>query len=390
MRLLEYQGKQIFKNAGILIPTGAVVESKNMINTAMEEFYGQLDQNDGLNSKIVVKAQVPVGGRGKAGGIIIVDGADQAGFAVENMLGTELKGFMVAKVLLEKALDIDAEMYLSCLIDTATGYYTLLFCPEGGMDIEELAREKPERIIRYAFSPTALPAEYDLRNVLRKSLQGGVLKAVSNLAWNLVKTVVEQDLTLAEINPLVIDKNGNAYAADAKIEVDDNAVYRHPELEKWAEPSKNHLERLAKEAGVTYVALRGDIGIIASGAGLAMNTMDLVYDFGHRPANFLETGGGITRKLISDSVQIVCGNEGVVGLIVNLYGGINSLLEAAHGVVDGMARLAVKVPVVVKALGNQQEECWEILEQNGILVEKATRTEDAVAKLLKLMEGDAV
>ena len=267
----------------------------------------------------------------------------------------------------------------------------MLFTASGGMEIEEVAEKTPEKITKYLFTPDMAMAEYVFTDVLRKSgLRGNQLKAVSEVAWKLFQATVRYDLILAEINPLAVLKNGNVTAADAKLEVDDNALFRQPVAREWVKPPTDELERRAKEIGVTFVDLDGDFGIVASGAGLAMATMDLIRDMNYEPGNFLETGGGITDKLIAGSVGLVCSKEKVKGLIVNLYGGVNSLTAAAKGVVDGVAALPRKIPVVVKAQGNQQEECWRILEEAGIPVVKTHRTEDAVRLLVESLGGKAV
>ncbi len=379
MKLLEWQGKYLLRQAGIAVAEGQVAESKEDI------------ENLHLNGdKMVVKAQVPVGGRGKAGGIKLAADPQEIKEYATGMLNSTLKGFPVESVLIEEALDISAEMYLSILLQSS-GEYLMLFTASGGMEIEEVAEKTPEKITKYLFTPDMAMAEYVFTDVLRKSgLRGNQLKAVSEVAWKLYQATVRYDLILAEINPLAVLKNGNVTAADAKLEVDDNALFRQPVAREWVKPPTDELERRAKEIGVTFVDLDGDFGIVASGAGLAMATMDLIRDMNYEPGNFLETGGGITDKLIAGSVGLVCSKEKVKGLIVNLYGGVNSLTAAAKGVVDGVAALPRKIPVVVKAQGNQQEECWRILEEAGIPVVKTHRTEDAVRLLVESLGGKAV
>lgn len=379
MKLLEWQGKYLLRQAGIAVAEGQVAESKEDI------------ENLCLNGdKMVVKAQVPVGGRGKAGGIKLAADPQEIKEYATGMLNSTLKGFPVESVLIEEALDISAEMYLSILLQSS-GEYLMLFTASGGMEIEEVAEKTPEKITKYLFTPDMAMAEYVFTDVLRKSgLRGNQLKAVSEVAWKLYQATVRYDLILAEINPLAVLKNGNVTAADAKLEVDDNALFRQPVAREWVKPPTDELERRAKEIGVTFVDLDGDFGIVASGAGLAMATMDLIRDMNYEPGNFLETGGGITDKLIAGSVGLVCSKEKVKGLIVNLYGGVNSLTAAAKGVVDGVAALPRKIPVVVKAQGNQQEECWRILEEAGIPVVKTHRTEDAVRLLVESLGGKAV
>ncbi|MGI6096805.1 MAG: ADP-forming succinate--CoA ligase subunit beta [Dethiobacteria bacterium] len=375
MKLLEYQGKQLFEANGIKVPRGQVVASAEEARTAAEA----------LGGNAVLKVQVPVGGRGKAGGIKLIDSADEAPLVAEKLLNMEIKGFSVEKLLVEEKMDIAKEIYLGLIVDTDTGNIVMLFSPEGGMDIEQVAEEKPEKVFRLVIDPTSPPPFYRLRPFIRQGgFSGKLLNELTQFAYNLLRLFLERDLLVGEINPLIVLRDGRVVAGDSKVEVDDNALFRHQfEVNFWED--SDELEKEAREIGVTYVKLDGNIGVIASGAGLGMGTMDLLEEVGLAPANFLETGGGITEELMYKATKLVCKNEKVSGLIINLYGGVNPIEKGAKGIVRAIKELNPAPPVVVKALGNKQEECWETLRSGGITVVNSVRTEAAVERLVELM-----
>ena len=378
MNLLEYQGKALFASGGIAIPSGRVVKSAEEAVSVSREF----------SRGVAVKAQVHAGGRGKAGGIRCVRGRDDVAKAARDILGMTIHGCPVKELLVEERLDIERETYASLLLNNRGGCVTLMFSPAGGMDIEEIAHSTPESLIRWDIDDISSVHEYEIRNVLRKSgFQGKILMDIASSVLKLCMCFKKNDLILAEINPLVIAKNGKIIAADAKIEVDDNALFRHAEFDAMPEEIHDPYERQAKAIGISYVQMEGNIGIIASGAGLAMNTMDILESRGHKAANFLETGGGITAQLISESLVLLLSNPSVEGILANLYGGVNPMVEAAKGVIDGIVENTGNIPVVVKLLGNQQEDAWKILEAAHIPIVKTVHTEKAVDLLLEKMEG---
>ena len=376
VKLLEYQGKALFSGHGIVVPRGKVAKTPEEAERVFEE----------LRVPVVVKAQVTTGGRGKAGGVKLASSSKEVKEAASAILGMKIKGNVVRSLLVEEALDLDKEMYLSFTVDSSNSNVLFMFSPEGGMDIEELAREKPDRLLRWHIEDVGSTKEYELRNRIRKlGLRGKELVELSSLAFRACQCFYNNDLLLLEINPLCRLKDGRFVAADAKVEVDDNALFRHEELEAVEEVIEDPFEREAREIGVTYVNVGGNVGVIASGAGLAMNTMDILFDEGLKPANFLETGGGITQELIFRSLKLLFKDDNVKGIIVNLYGGVNPMVEAAKGVVEGVKVNAKAIPIVVKLLGNQQEEAWAILEAAGVPVVKSVHTEEAVLKLKEAM-----
>lgn len=376
MKLLEYQGKALFSGHGIVVPWGKVAKTPEEAERVFEE----------LRMPVVVKAQVATGGRGKAGGVKLASSSKEVKGAASAILGMKIKGNVVRSLLVEEALDLDKEMYLSFTVDSSNSNVLFMFSPEGGMDIEELAREKPDRLLRWHIEDVGSTKEYELRNRIRKlGLRGKELVELSSLAFRACQCFYKNDLLLLEINPLCRLKDGRFVAADAKVEVDDNALFRHEELKAVEEVIEDPFEREAREIGVTYVNVGGNVGVIASGAGLAMNTMDILFDEGLKPANFLETGGGITQELIFRSLKLLFKDDNVKGIIVNLYGGVNPMVEAAKGVVEGVKANAKGIPIVVKLLGNQQEEAWAILEAAGVPVVKSVHTEEAVLKLKEAM-----
>lgn len=377
MRLLEHRGKEILRRYGIETPQGIVARTPEEAREAASKL-----------GPVVVKAQIPIGGRGKAGGIRPAEDPAEAYECASELLGSTIRGFNVQSILIEEKVALEQELYLGFTIDNRHGVSVLMFCPSGGMDIEGVAASHPELVYKLELPVGARLAEYEARGLIRRAgFQGKTLVQLASVAAKLYQCFVDYDLVVAEINPLGILADGRVVAADCKMEVDDNSLFRHPELGSEQAEFQDPLEREASEIGVTYIKLDGDIGLIASGAGLGMNTMDLILEAGHRPANFLETGGGITRELMRRAVLLVAKHEGVEGLLVNLYGGVNPLVAAAEGVVDGVKALPKNLPVVVKALGNQQEEAHAVLEAAGIPVIKTIRTEDAVANLVRQLEG---
>lgn len=377
MQLLEYQGKKLLGSLGIPVPRGIVSSSKDEALSSLEEF----------GNKAVIKIQVPVGGRGKAGGIKIAETIQDVDSFIEKWKGQEFKGFQVNSFLVEEQLSIKQELYMSITLNARAGNMLFMFCSEGGVDIEEVAAKQPEKILKYELHANQDYKEYHFRSILSKyGIKGKQLVQLSRIAVSLYKGAITKDLTLAEINPLVVLESGTVMAADSKIEIDDSALYRQPEYASFENHYNNKLEKEAAEIGVTYIKLDGNVGIIASGAGLAMNSMDLLTKFNLKPANFLETGGGITKELMKGAVLHIMKDENVQGLIINLYGGVNPLVEAAKGIVEGRQSMKRKIPIVVKAQGNQQDQCWEILEENGVPVVKNHKTEDAIKALKELLE----
>jgi len=377
LQLSENDGKRFLKEWGIAVPRGFLLTSIDGISDAFGQFDG----------KAVFKIQVPAGKRGKAGGVrLIHDIEDGKGF-FKKWTGERHGGFIVESILAEEPLTIEKEFYMSVALNAREGNYLFIFSSEGGVDIEETSRQHPEKILKMNLGPADKGQEFHFRNLfLEQGYSGSLLVALSNTASRLYKGFRAVNAVLAEINPLVQLDNGALMAADAKIEIDDSALFRL-KGNKLPAANASELELEARDIGVTYIGLdEGNVAIIASGAGLSMNTMDLIFEAGLKPANFLETGGGITRDLVRRSIHLVLKNENVRALIINLYGGVNSLQEAAIGIVSGVKELKRPIPLIVKATGNQQEECWALLEEHNIPVIKSHRTEDAVAYIQRQLE----
>ncbi len=376
MKLLEYQGKMLFEASGIPVPQGRVVtEAKEALEVAKA-----------IGSEVALKVQVPVGGRGKAGGIKLASG-DQIAEEAEKLLAMKIKDYQVEKLLVEEKVEAEQELYLGLVVDTDSGNIIILFSPEGGVDIEEVASRSPEKVFRLVINPLDIPPRYRLRYFIRQSgFKGKMLEKLTTITGQLLHLALKKDLLTAEINPLMIMADGRVLAGDSKVEVDDNALTRQ-DFEKnfWDEQDK--LEQEARDIGVTYVKLNGEVGVIASGAGLAMTTMDLLEEAGYNPSNFLETGGGITEDLLYKSFKLVCKNEQVKGVIINLYGGVNPIEKGAKGVVRALQEMDNPPVVVAKALGNKQEECWEVFRDGGVTVVTDVETETAVKAMIEALKN---
>lgn len=379
MRLLEYEGKELLKELGIKIPHGAVATTSKEAELIRSK----------IGTSVVLKAQIPTGGRGKAGGIIPVDNKSDIKRATSCLLGKMIKGYQVDKVLIEEKLPISQELYLGFIVDTAAGKIKFIFSKYGGVNIEEIAENKPSALHSEEINSLRGFTEYEARNLIKESgFHGSLLVKLAKIAITLYRCFKTQEMVMAEINPLVINKDGNPVAADVLMEIDDNALFRSKTFDKDAlrERIIDELEREAYDLGVnSFVKLEGEIGIVASGAGLGMTTMDILQRTGFQAANFLETGGRITKKLVQGSINIVRRHKNVKGIIVNLYGGINPMVDAAKGVVNAVGDGKERIPIVIKLLGNKQEEAWKILEAADLTVVKSVHTERAVKKLKEML-----
>ena len=374
MRLHEYEAKKLFRKQSIAIPPGAVARSKEEAEQIARQ----------IGKPVVVKAQVLVGGRGKAGGIEFAETPQQAGLAAERILREKIKGERVEEILVEERIIIDRELYVGITVDGAVGAPLVMVSLEGGIDVEVTAAQHPERIASLHLNIFRGLQPYETRKLVKDlGLEGEVGVKVADSVYKLYQLFEEYDALIAEINPLVITQGGAVVAADAVFEMDDSGLYRHAEfrgldLERISDP----LAREGRTLGVSYVGLDGDIGVICSGAGLGMATIDLIGQWGN-PANFLETGGGITEKLMAGAMRLVLKKPGLQGILINLYGGINPIHEGAKGIVKVIREDKVNIPIVAKALGNFQEETWETLEEAGVTVVKTIKTEAAVEELFK-------
>jgi succinyl-CoA synthetase beta subunit len=349
--LYEHMGKDLFRAHGISTPSGIVAESADAAADATAE----------LGGSSVVKVQVQVGGRGKAGGVALCRSPDEARDAAGRMLGSPFKDHPVTRVLVEELLPIAREFYTSVLLDRSTAEYLWMLTAEGGMDIETLARERPEALRRVHVSPALGFRPWHLRElvgVLPVDAREGAADALRRM-WELV---TELDATLVEINPLVQLEDGSVVALDAKVAIDDNALFRHPDLEALqAQFPLDPVERRAKEADLQYVKLEGEVGIIGNGAGLVMSTLDVVAQAGAKAANFLDIGGGASAEKMATSLQVILSDPGVRCVFINIFGGITRCDVVANGILEALRQVEATVPLVVRLDGTNAEEGRKIL-----------------------------
>ena len=346
MDLYEHMGKDLFRAHGIPTPHGLVAASANEAASATEE----------LGGRSVVKIQVQVGGRGKGGGVELCDSSDAAAAAAARMLGSTFKGFSVTRVLVEEQLPIAREFYTSLLLDRSRGDYLALMTAEGGIDIEELARTRPDALRRLHVDPLLGLRGYHVRELV------GVLpvtawEGASDVVRKLYELLVERDATLVEVNPLVQLEDDRVVALDAKVTIDDNALWRQPDLAELRQQFPiDEVEARAKEQGLQYVKLDGDVGIIGNGAGLVMSTLDVVAQAGARAANFLDVGGGASADQMATSLEVVLSDPAVEVVLVNIFGGITRCDLVAQGILDALERVDARVPIVVRLDGTNAED----------------------------------
>ncbi|MET1124685.1 MAG: ADP-forming succinate--CoA ligase subunit beta [Archaeoglobaceae archaeon] len=374
MRMHEYQAKEVFARYGIRVPRGSVASSAEEAAKIAEE----------LGGRVVVKAQVLVGGRGKAGGVKKASSAEEAAKIAEELLGSRIKGHIVEKVLVEEQLEIEREMYVGFTIDRASRGIAAILSSVGGMDIEEIAAEHPEKIATLIVNPKWGLWDYHVRDLLRKSgVERELWREVGDIVKKLYRIMVEFDAELTEINPLALTPDG-LVAADARLNVDDNALFRHPELEELRElTEENELEREAARAGLNYVQLEGDIGIMANGAGMAMATMDLIKLMGGKPANFLDVGGGASEEAIAKALEILL-KSGVRAIYINIFGGITRCDEVARGIVRVLGKRRVDIPIVVRLAGTNEEEGRRILAESNLNLIVVSEMEEGAKKVVEL------
>ena len=377
MRLYEHEASALFAREGVPVPGSKVAASAVEARRAAEE----------LGPPVVVKAQVLAGGRGLAGGIRMAGSPAEAGEAAAQLLGSTIRGAPVDRVMVARKVEVARELYLGVIVDGYEGVPQVILSTEGGVSVEELARTHPERVVSKPVSIVQGLRLFEARRMAKEvGLSGREMVQVAAILHTLYRVFHRYDALLAEINPLACTPEGEHMAIDAKMEIDDSSVHRH--LELGIDPEErieNPLERTGHQIGVTYVDLDGEVGIISSGAGLGMASMDIV-GRRFRPANFLETGGAITEELLYQAMGLVLHKEGLKGVFINLYGGINPIHEGARGVVRYIQEHGVTIPVVAKALGNRQEETWEILRQGRVHVVTGVETEKGVEELFRLME----
>ncbi|MET1253776.1 ADP-forming succinate--CoA ligase subunit beta [Aliikangiella maris] len=387
MNLHEYQGKQLFREYGLPVSNGIAVDSPK----AAFEAAGQVGGN-----KWVVKAQVHAGGRGKAGGVKLVDTKEEVKEFAKQWLGknlvtyqTDEKGQPVSKILIEECTDIAQELYLGAVVDRSTRRIVFMASTEGGVEIEKVAEETPEKIHKAIIDPLVGAQPYQARELAFKmGLEGKNVKQFSHIFMQLSKLFHDLDLALLEINPLVITKEGDLHCLDAKINIDGNAIYRHSQLRDMHDPSQeDEREAHAASFDLNYVALDGNIGCMVNGAGLAMGTMDIVNLHGGSPANFLDVGGGATKERVIEAFKIILTDDNVKAVLVNIFGGIVRCDLIAEGIIGAVEEVGVQVPVVVRLEGNNAELGREVLDKSGLNIIAASSLTDAAEKVVAAAEG---
>jgi succinyl-CoA synthetase beta subunit len=384
MNLHEYQAKEVFRSYGIAVPAGSVAATAEEAAAVARSLGGPV---------WVVKAQVHAGGRGKAGGVKVARDVEAVRTAAVGMLGQRLitkqtgpEGLPVEKVYVETGSEIEREIYVSLTLNRERGRIALIASAAGGMDIEEVAAKTPERILTVNVHPAAGLQPYQCRQIAYGlGLKGAQVAEFQSIATALYRLYLEKDASLVEVNPLIVTKGGNLVALDAKINVDANAVFRHPELAQMRDPNQEDpMERRASEHDLNYVSLDGDIACMVNGAGLAMATMDLIKLHGGRPANFLDVGGGATSERVTAAFQLILSNPKVRAVLVNIFGGIVRCDLIADGVINAVKNVGVKVPVVVRLEGTNAQLARETLVKSGLTITAATDLTDAARKVVAL------
>jgi succinyl-CoA synthetase beta subunit len=382
MNLHEYQAKQVFAEYGMPVPNNQVVGSPDEVPGALEKLSGD---------RWVVKAQVHAGGRGKAGGVRLLDNAEAVNQAVSEMLGSRLVTFQtneqgqpVNRVLIEETSNISRELYVGAVIDRSSRRVVIMASTEGGMEIEKVATETPEKILKTTINPLTGLQPYQSRQLaFGLGLQGEQIRQFAVLLSGLAKMFMEKDLSLVEINPLVVTDEGGLVCLDGKINIDDNALYRQKALLAMRDESQEDArENRAREWDLNYISLDGDIGCMVNGAGLAMATMDLIKLCGGEPANFLDVGGGTTKERVSEAFKIILSDENVKGILINIFGGIVRCDLIAEGIIAAVEETHVDVPVVVRLEGNNAERGSRLLSESDVNIIAASGLTDAAEKIV--------
>ncbi len=377
MIVAENDAKRFLARYGLRVPRGEIAHS-------VEE---AMDIAQGLGCACVVKALIPTGGRGKAGGVKTCTTLEQVREATETLLGHEMLGHRVHAVLVEERVSISHEIYAGVVANTATDMIDLVVSFEGGVEVESVAQRDRSAILQLSVEPGyILPVHHVQRWLQQNNPQSMDVGILAEVLVQLYRAAADLDAILLEVNPLAVISEGVLVLVDCKLEVDDNAISRQPQLAELYRASLSERELRARELGVSYVPLDGDIGVITSGAGLGMATLDLLKRNGLSPANFLDTGGGISEAMVKGALELIMEPPQVKGAIVNLYGGINRMVEAAKGILAALENIPGNRPIVVKIIGNQQEEAWQMLkDQPNIHIIQVVQTEAAVAKLAELV-----
>lgn len=387
MNLHEYQAKQLFAEYGLPVSQGIAVDTADEAVAAAKEIGGD---------KWVIKAQVHAGGRGKAGGVKLVSSDDEIREFTNRLAGTNLvtfqtdeKGQPVSKIYVEACTDIERELYLGAVIDRSTRRVTFMASTEGGVEIEKVAEETPEKILRATIDPMTGASPYQGRDIaFQLGLKGRQVNQFANVFMKLARLFDECDIALIEINPLVVTTDGDIHCLDAKLSIDSNALYRQKPIGEMRDHSQEDArENQASEFNLNYVALEGNIGCMVNGAGLAMGTMDLVKLHGGQPANFLDVGGGANKEAVSEAFKIILSDEGVKAVLINIFGGIVRCDIIAEGIIGAVKEVGVSVPVVVRFEGNNAARGVETLAESDVDIIAATGLTDAVEQVVKAAGG---
>lgn len=387
MNVHEYQAKKLLSDFGVRVPGGQVVFSADEVSEVL----------DTLNSaKYVVKAQIHAGGRGKGGGIKVVESAGDATVAADEIIGMNLithqtgpEGKTVGSALIEEASSIEKEFYLGMVIDRSREKVVVMGSPEGGVEIEEVAAKSPEKIIKEHVDISLGIQPYQCRKIAYfMGLEGGAVRQAVSFISSLYRVFIEKDCSLAEINPLVLTSDGNIVALDAKINFDDNALFRHRDIAGLRDrDEEDPLELEASDAGISFVKLDGNIGCLVNGAGLAMATMDIIKHHGGEPANFLDVGGGATTEQVTKAFKMILSDENVKAIFVNIFGGIMKCDTIADGIVEAAGEVGINVPLVVRLEGTNVEAGREILSNSSLDIQTGTDMKEAASKVVEAAKG---
>lgn len=385
MNIHEYQAKDLFRSYNIPVSSGSVAYSADEIEKAVNEVEGPV---------WVVKAQIHAGGRGKGGGVKVVSSKEDALNEANKMYGMNLvtpqtgaSGKQVNRIYIENGSDIEKELYLSCLLDRSTSKVAFIVSKMGGMDIEAVAADTPENITTVQIEPSIGVTNNDIE-IIQKAFEVGddLNNQLSDLIKNMYLFFLEKDASLVEVNPLIVTNTNKLLCLDAKVNFDDNAIYRHPEIEELRdENEEDEYEREAAKYDLAYIKLDGNIGCMVNGAGLAMASLDIIKMYGGEPANFLDVGGGASKEKVSSAFKIILSDQGVKGILVNIFGGIMRCDVIAEGIVSAAKELKISVPLVVRLEGTNVDQGKKILENSGIEIISANDLDDAAKKIVKLV-----
>ncbi|MEW6685406.1 MAG: ADP-forming succinate--CoA ligase subunit beta [Candidatus Edwardsbacteria bacterium] len=359
MKIHEYQAKEIFAKYGMPIPKGKMATTPKEAEKIATE----------IGKPVVIKAQVHVGGRGKAGGVKFANNPPEAKEVAGKILGMDIKGLKVKKVLVAENIEIGSEAYLGVIVDRKTKKPVMMVSAAGGIDIEEVAKETPEKIHKLAIEPLTGLLPHQARNLgFKLYSESRLALAAAKVLGQLYRVFVDVDASLAEINPFVVTPAGEIWALDAKINIDDNGLYRHPEIEAMRDLDAEVSEEIeARNSGLSYIKLDGNIGCCVNGAGLAMATMDLIKLYGGQPANFLDIGGSSSSEKVTTAMKIILADQNVKAILFNIFGGITRCDDVAIGIVESFSKMEIKVPVVIRLTGTNEAQARQILAKTNLI-----------------------